>query len=123
MESLDRFYDNSGAFREFLDKQRYKNKAKSHDIRLRSENRIHTKVMITVLCSLPDLTFQYGFQRMGIPLNKQYLKVPEMSRAEYYDICEFWSTVFLWSHMSNPVCKDCLGSAQHPLRFLEFETI
>jgi len=85
MESLDIFYDNSGAFREFLDKQEAKNKAKSHGIRLRSENRIHTK-------------------RFGIPLNKQHLKVPEMSTAEYYDIY-------------------CLGSAEHPLRFLEFETI
>lgn len=102
MESLDIFYDNSGAFREFLDKQKAKNKAKSHGIRLRSENRIHTKVTIitmAVLCSLPGLTFQCGFQRFGIPLNKQHLKVPEMSTAEYYDICEFQSTNFLQSHI------------------------
>jgi len=78
-------YDNNTAFQGFLNGHETDKISRNHLVRLRSKNRIQTK-------------------RWGIPINEPHMKVPDLSKKDFYDLY-------------------CLGAAEALVRFLEFEAI
>jgi hypothetical protein len=117
LSHLDVFYDNSKAFSNFLRDVDVEKKAKSENLRLRSQNAIHTKVLIRRLTTRQAFSY-LTFQRFGIPLCKQALKVPDISKKEFYDLCEF-PTLLRSKYLT--IYTDVLGGADAPVRFVEFE--
>ena len=119
MGLMDIFYDNYAAFRNFLAGQNVDFAAKNQQMRLRSRNRIHTKVDHTVHISPLFLTSQS--QRFGIKMDEQNLNVPELSKKDFYDLCGYYCTLSVSSVLI--LFQVCIGAAEATTRFLEFESI
>ncbi|KAF7982161.1 hypothetical protein HWV62_29923 [Athelia sp. TMB] len=67
--SMDVFLENSMPFETFLRDNNAIGEAKSRSLRIRTQNKIHTK-------------------RFGIPLSMQHLNVPAVTQKEFYNTCE-----------------------------------
>lgn len=117
---FDIFHDNSGPFDQFLRDNNTEKMARSYGLRLRPKNTIQTRVCGDYFWFPLSLVLTFDCaQRLGIPLNRQDLKVPELTGEECYEICKIFSPLkcLIIDHMSVVI----VGRGDAPMRFVEFE--
>lgn len=87
IENLAVFSETSQAFERWLVQQGVARRVKSLGIRVRSTNRIHTKVS-AFNRSLLSVRLTV-LQRFGVPINAGPQSVPDMTQDEFYDTCAY----------------------------------
>lgn len=118
--------DDEDIFLQYLRSEEVEATGASLGICLRETHRIHPKV-----CQETDLIDRYVVrltchnQRVGVPLQIPDQKLPDISKDEFYDLCEplfvvSWKRMSTESHLTLIVT---IGGADLAIRFAEFECV